>query len=96
MLANGSVEARRDACGDLSDRELQVFRLLGSGLGSSRVAQELHLSVKTIETHRQRIKQKLGLTNGAELTRRATEWLVTAARERAISNGVGRNASRHT
>lgn len=96
MLANGSVEARRDACGDLSDRELQVFLLLGSGLGSSRVAQELHLSVKTIETHRQRIKQKLGLTNGAELTRRATEWLVTAARERAISNGVGRNASRHT
>ena len=96
MLANGSVEARRDACGDLSDRELQVFRLLGSGLGSSRVAQELHLSVKTIETHRQRIKQKLGLTNGAELTRRATDWIVTAARERAISNGVGRNASRHT
>jgi DNA-binding NarL/FixJ family response regulator len=96
MLANGSVETRRDACRDLSDRELQVFRLLGSGLGSSRIAQELHLSVKTIETHRHRIKQKLGLTNGAELTRRATEWLVTATRQRGISNGNGGNASRRT
>ena len=85
MLANGSVETRRDVCGQLSDRELQVFRLIGSGLGSSRVAQELHLSVKTIETHRQRIKQKLGLTNGAELTRRATEWLVSAVRKRGTS-----------
>ena len=42
MLADGSVEPRRDACGQLSDRELQVFRLIGSGFGTSRVASELH------------------------------------------------------
>ena len=96
MLANGSVEARRDACEHLSDRELQVFRLFGSGLGSSRIAQELHLSVKTIETHRHRIKQKLGLTNAGELTRRATEWLVAATRQRGISDGNGGIAPRPT
>jgi DNA-binding NarL/FixJ family response regulator len=82
MHANASIEMRRDACGRLSDRELQVFRLIGGGFGTSRVASELQLSVKTIETHRQRIKQKLGLTNSAELTRRATEWMMGAARKR--------------
>jgi DNA-binding NarL/FixJ family response regulator len=91
MLANGSVEPRRDGCGQLSDRELQVFRLIGSGLGTSWVASELHLSVKTIETHRQRIKQKLCLTNGAELAHLPTEWLVRAARERGWSNGRARS-----
>lgn len=83
MLASGLVETLGDVCGQLSDRELQVFRLIGSGFGTSRVAGELHLSVKTIETHRQRIKQKLGLTNGSELTHRAAQWVLGAMRERA-------------
>jgi DNA-binding NarL/FixJ family response regulator len=82
MLAKGSVETNAGGCGHLSDRELQVFRLIGSGFGTSRVASELHLSVKTIETHRQRIKHKLGLANGTELTQRAVEWLLQAANER--------------
>ncbi len=94
MLANGSVETRRDGCGQLSDRELQVFRLIGSGLGTSRVATELHLSVKTIETHRQRIKQKLGLQDAAELTRRAAEWVLTATRERGWVGGLTPSATR--
>jgi DNA-binding NarL/FixJ family response regulator len=94
MLASGMVETPRDDCGQLSDRELQVFRLIGSGFGTSRVATELQLSVKTIETHRQRIKQKLGLTNGTELTRRAAEWMIDAARNRASSNGVRRFSTR--
>ena len=80
MLARGLVETPRDPCARLSDRELQVFRLIGSGLGTSRVAKELQLSVKTIETHRQRIKQKLGLIKGMELTRQAAEWMRSAAR----------------
>ena len=75
MLARGLVEMPRDRCAHLSDREMQVFRLIGSGLGTSRVAKELQLSVKTIETHRQHIKQKLGLTNGLELTRQAADWM---------------------
>jgi DNA-binding NarL/FixJ family response regulator len=80
MLASGSVETPRDLCAQLSDRELQVFRLIGSGLGTSRVAKELQLSVKTIETHRQHIKQKLGLIRGTELTRQAADWMRSAAR----------------
>ena len=87
MLANGSVETHGNAFANLSDRELQVFRLIGSGLGTSRVAAELQLSVKTIETHRQRIKQKLGLTNGSELMQRAAEWVLGAVRERARWGG---------
>ena len=51
-------------------------------MGTSRVAKELQLSVKTIETHRQRIKQKLGLIKGMELTRRAADWMRSAARSR--------------
>ncbi len=94
LLADGSVEARRDACGQLSDRELQVFRLIGSGFGTARVATELQLSVKTIETHRQRIKQKLGLTNGTELTRRAAEWMMETARRRGQRNRRGTASSR--
>ena len=87
MLANGSVETHGNAFAHLSDRELQVFRLIGSGFGTSRVAAELQLSVKTIETHRQRIKQKLGLTNGSELMQRAAEWVLGAVRERARWGG---------
>jgi DNA-binding NarL/FixJ family response regulator len=94
MLANGSVETGRDSCGQLSDRELEVFRLIGSGFGTARLATELHLSVKTIETHRQRIKQKLGLTNATELTQRAAEWMMDAARQRGQLNGRKPRASR--
>ena len=50
----------------LSDRELQVFRMLGTGLGSRRIGDELHLSIKTIETYRENIKHKLGLRNASE------------------------------
>lgn len=60
----------------LSDRELEVFELIGQGLGSSEIAQRLHLGIKTIETHRQRIKGKLDLKSGLELVRHATQWVL--------------------
>ena len=59
----------------LSDRELEVFRLLGRGLGTRQIAGELHLSVSTIETYRGQLKSKLGLTRAPELVRRAVEWV---------------------
>lgn len=59
----------------LSDRQLQVFRLIGQGRNTSQIAQVLHLSVKTIESHREQIKRKLELTTAAELARRATQWV---------------------
>lgn len=59
---------------NLSDRELQVFRMIGKGLKSRQVADELHLSIKTVETHRENIKAKLGVRNSAELARQAVQW----------------------
>jgi DNA-binding NarL/FixJ family response regulator len=71
-LASGKVQMEDDDTTLLSERERQVFQLIGGGLRTSAVASELRLSVKTIETHRQRIKEKLRLRNGVELQHRAT------------------------
>ena len=64
----------------LSDRELQVFRLLGEGLGTREIAEHLHLSTKTIESHREHIKKKLGLKCSTELVRRAVQWVEASRR----------------
>jgi DNA-binding NarL/FixJ family response regulator len=60
---------------NLSDREMHVFHLLGSGLGTKKIAHSLNLSVKTIETHREHIKHKLGLNSGQALVERATKYV---------------------
>lgn len=62
----------------LSDRELEVFQLLGQGYGTREVAEMLHLSIKTIETYRANIKQKLHLQNASELMQRAVQWVQTS------------------
>ncbi len=61
----------------LSDRELQVFRLIGQGRSTRQIADTLNLSIKTIETHREHIKNKLSLETTAELAQRATQWVET-------------------
>jgi DNA-binding NarL/FixJ family response regulator len=58
----------------LSDRELQVFELLGQGIGTRRIAEKLHLSVKTVETYREHIKIKLKLDNATDLLQHAIQW----------------------
>ncbi len=58
----------------LSDRELEIFKLVGQGLGPRRIAGELNLSIKTVETYFARIKQKLGLKDAAELLQAAIAW----------------------
>lgn len=60
--------------GELSDRELEVFNLLGLGLGSRKIAQALDVSIKTIQAHCANIKQKLHLSTATELLREATKW----------------------
>jgi DNA-binding NarL/FixJ family response regulator len=60
----------------LTDRELEIFRLIGSGLTSGAIAGQLHLSTHTIDTHRENIKRKLGTPNAAELNRRAVQWVL--------------------
>jgi DNA-binding NarL/FixJ family response regulator len=59
----------------LSDRELEVFQLIGHWKKTSEIAQELHLSIKTIEYYREQIKRKLNLKSGPELTQYATAWV---------------------
>ena len=72
-FANG-VPITHSPIDALSDRELEVFTLIGKGHATSKIAAQLHLSVKTIETHRDKIKRKLGLTSGNQLVRHAVQW----------------------
>lgn len=61
--------------GNLSDRELDVFRLIGQGLKTAEIAARLHLSINTIETYRDRIRAKLDISDGASLVYRAIQWV---------------------
>lgn len=73
--------ARRPAgAAGLTDRELQVFRLTGLGLPTREVAEKLGVSVKTIETHRENIKNKLALESHAALVAQAARWLQNGER----------------
>jgi len=59
----------------LSDRELEVFQLIGQGIGTREIAEQLHVSVKTVEAYRANIKEKLSLKNGTELLKHAMHWV---------------------
>ena len=61
----------------LSDREVEVFQLVGRGLNSRSISTELHLEPSTVDSYRARIKQKLGIKNAAELYHRAVQWAET-------------------
>ena len=74
LHGNRDGDAPPDVTDVLSNRELEVFRLLGQGRGTRDIAQEMHVSVKTVETYRAHIKQKLRLTTAPELMRTAVEW----------------------
>ncbi|MCF7855110.1 MAG: response regulator transcription factor [Candidatus Pacebacteria bacterium] len=67
----------------LSDRELEVFELIGRGLQTRQIAEKLHLSVKIIETHRANIKRKLDLGNAIELLQYATQWAQDSTNDRS-------------
>jgi DNA-binding NarL/FixJ family response regulator len=74
------VGVARSRVEELSDRELQVFHLLGQGRSTSQIAEELHLSLKTVQAYCVRAKEKLGLTTAAELVREAILWEESAHR----------------
>lgn len=76
LAAAGRSGLRRPAVEALSDRELEVFELIGNGASTGEIARRLHLSVHTVETHRQRIKAKLNLKRSAELARHAASWVL--------------------
>src|ERR1700735_2868763 len=70
----GSGNLRHSSIADLSDRELEVFRLIGEGHGTRQIAEELHLSVKTVESYQAHIKEKLSLRSVRELMQHAIQW----------------------
>lgn len=64
-----------DSVAALTDRQLEIFRLIGDGFGTSQIAERLHISVHTVETHRENIKHKLQCECARELTHRAILWV---------------------
>lgn len=75
-LASQAISGRSvpHGIGALSDREMQIFELIGQGLGTRAIAGSLNLSVHTIESHRENIRMKLNLRSGTELMRQAVLW----------------------
>jgi DNA-binding NarL/FixJ family response regulator len=74
-IVGGGVEVESSPIDRLSDRELEVFTLLGQGHGTRQISEQLHLSIKTIETYRSHIKEKLGLADSTELLQHAIQWV---------------------
>jgi DNA-binding NarL/FixJ family response regulator len=75
FIGGGHV-GKQSFIADLSDRELEVFRLIGQGHGTRQIAEELHVSVKTVESYQSNIKDKWSLKNGRELVQLAIQWSV--------------------
>ncbi len=75
QIAGGNAGKGGLSVESLSDRELEVFQLIGRGIQSREIAKKLHLSVKTIESYREHIKVKLNLENAAQLTQTAIQWM---------------------
>lgn len=75
-LLTGTRNAEESMVGSLSDREFQVFGMIGSGRGAQEIAEELHLSIKTIETYQAHIKEKLHLKDSRKLVQYAIRWVL--------------------
>ena len=80
MRMAGRYIGSRDASGEppvtqLSDREMEVFRMLGQGYATRQIAEKLHLSPKTVQVYRGRIKDKLNIAGATELIREAVRWM---------------------
>jgi DNA-binding NarL/FixJ family response regulator len=73
----GASPLPQSSVAELTDRELEVFRLIGEGHGTRQIAEELHLSVKTVESYQAHIKDKLSLRSARELVQHAIQWTVS-------------------
>ena len=73
----GPAADRPSSVADLTDRELEVFRLIGEGHSTRQIAEELHISVKTVESYQAHIKEKLSLRTARELVQHAIQWSIS-------------------
>lgn len=79
QYVSGTVTAKQSPVSELTDRELEVFRLIGEGHGTRQIADELHVSVKTVESYQAHIKEKLSLRSARELVQHAIQWAIDEA-----------------
>jgi DNA-binding NarL/FixJ family response regulator len=70
-------DGRASSISDLTDRELEVFRLIGEGHSTRQIAEQLHISVKTVESYQAHIKEKLSLRSARELVQHAIQWSIS-------------------
>jgi DNA-binding NarL/FixJ family response regulator len=75
-VGTGQLEPTRSPLDALADRELEAFRLIGEGVKTAEIVDRLHLSVKTVETYRDRIRQNLNLEDGTKLAHYTTQWVL--------------------
>ena len=75
QMVGGHAAAVVSPLESLSDRELTVFELIGQGLGTSRIAGKISLSIHTVQSYRERIKEKLNLRSAPELVQHAVQWI---------------------
>ncbi len=79
-LVNQAIGSTEGQSGDpverLTDRELEIFRLIGQGITPAAIANQLHISPHTVDSHREKMRHKLGVENGRELMQRAMRWVL--------------------
>ena len=80
LVGGKAVTAIASPLESLSDRELTVFELIGQGLGSSQIAKKISLSIHTVQSYRERIKEKLNLRHATELIQHAVQWIQSGRR----------------
>ena len=85
----GKAAPRAASIEKLTDRELHVLQLLGVGISTRKIAEQMHLSIKTVETYREHLKQKLGLSNSTELVHYATHWVENRSQMRKARSELG-------
>jgi DNA-binding NarL/FixJ family response regulator len=74
-IVQGSGEGEHSAIESLTDRELEVFELIGNGHATRDIASRLHISTKTVDSHREHIKEKLQLDSATDLLKHAIQWV---------------------
>ncbi|MDY6970074.1 MAG: response regulator transcription factor [Spirochaetota bacterium] len=75
-LVHGSVDTDGLSLDELSDRELEIFQLIGNGFSVKEIAKKLNLSIYTVESHRRNIKIKMKLNSSSEVTKHAIQWII--------------------
>lgn len=83
---HGRTDNDHDPVGLLSTRELEVFTRIGQGMSSRRIANQLNVSPKTIDSHREHIKHKLGIEDSNSLIQRAVSWLMESTTELEVKD----------